>query len=808
MRSKKQVGILSGHTLSMSTAAAAAFLVMVSATLAGTGLAWATPLEQRVDPVAWESIRGVDSLEGRLQTVLDLLANSQSGAGDAPLPDGTRLFATEWVDGVLQVDLELPSGNTSLNLSGPEIDGIVALLSRAVDTDSEFRGVRVRYRGDVSEPFRLLESLSPVFDPGDYDFVPDRPAPAPEPGDGGASAQPRGGPTVGQQPTGALTGVTVFANAGHGWTATTTSWGLQRPLLFNMIEDYGNIEQLNTFAQYCYNAGATVVPFRPVGYQHQEVVLDQDDPEVSYTGPWTSSSGSPYYENNRTVSGISYRFSTAVSSETATARYTPDLPVADYYPVYTWVLCASNRTLQKYRIAHSGGTTEVFVDHRLVGKGWVWLGHYYFEAGTGGYVEISNESNAGGVAITDAIRFGNGMGDVVGAGPGTISGYPRDEEANRYWAESETDINANGLPTSIYDCCSSDSSDNVGTAARWSREMNDTSVNNDRWRRVYLEFHSNASGGSARGSLALITGNATTNQAAYADIMGNEIEEDMQILDGLVPFEHSWGSRANTFSGAYGAISTTNNGNEFDATIIEVAFHDNQQDTELLLDPKVRDAVGRASVHAIIKFLNSLAGSTVPLAFAPVAPERVQAVHNGSGGVVVSWIAPPSGEAYGQAPTGYRVYRSTNGYGFDGGLDVGNTLTTTLNDVPADTTTFLRVTAYNAGGESMPSETMAVRRAGSGGSSFLIVSGFDRIGRSQNPYQVLSGVGTQRRPIMRHVNSRDYTVQHGLALAAAGATFDSCANEAVISGAVTLGGYPAIDWICGEESSADSTFDA
>ncbi|MCH7814096.1 MAG: hypothetical protein IID40_08760 [Planctomycetes bacterium] len=65
--------------------------------------------------------------------------------------------------------------------------------------------------------------------------------------------------------------------------------------------------------------------------------------------------------------------------------------------------------------------------------------------------------------------FGNGLGDVVGARPGTISGYPRDEEAGRYWAEAETDINANGLPTSIYDCCSSDSSDNVGTAALITR---------------------------------------------------------------------------------------------------------------------------------------------------------------------------------------------------------------------------------------------------------------------------------------------------------------------------------------------------
>ena len=40
-----------------------------------------------------------------------------------------------------------------------------------------------------------------------------------------------------------------------------------------------------------------------------------------------------------------------------------------------------------------------------------------------------------------------------------------------------------------------------------------------------------------------------------------------------------------------GAISTGNNSNEFDATLIELAFHDNQQDAELLRDAGVRRAM-------------------------------------------------------------------------------------------------------------------------------------------------------------------------------------------------------------------------
>jgi len=747
---------------------------------------------------------GARDIEPLVRESLQQAIQAPDDEGRVVLPPGAVLDRTEWDDGLARIDLTLPAELAGWMVEPAEVERLQELLSAGLWEDPAFRGLLVRVRIGPDGEHLPLDAYLPDTPAPTSGAEPLDIAPALRAGEPGMRS-----PDLGQQPTGALSGVTVFAAAGHGWTAGTSSWFLQRPLLLNMIEDYGNLEQLNYFVQYLYNAGATVVPSRPVGYQNIEVVIDNDDPEVTFTGTWTNSTGSPYYQGQRTISGVHYRFASAATTESATARYTPNLPVADYYPVYTWVLSSTNRTTQKYRIVHAGGTTEMVVDHRLVGKGWVWLGNYYFLAGTGGYVEISNESAAGGSVIADAIRFGNGIGDVVGAGPGTISGYPRDEEAQRYWAESETGINAVGMDPGIYDCCSTDQSDNIGAFARWAREMNETATNNDRWRRVYLEFHSNASSGSAKGTVALITTTgATTNQALFADIMGGEIQLDMQILDGLVPFEYLWGSRSNTYTSAYGAISTGNNGNEFDATILEVAFHDNVEDAALLLDPKVRDAVARSSVHGIIKFLNALSGSTVPLAFAPVAPERVQAVHNGSGGIVVSWIAPPAGEAFGNAPTGYRIYRSTNGYGFDGGLDVGNVLTATVSDIPAGTATWLRVAAYNAGGESMPSETLAVRRSADESATFLIVNGFDRIGRTQNPSQTLSGVGTQRRPMIQHVNTRDYSVQLGGALAAAGATFDYASNEAVIAGTVSLGDYRAVAWILGEESSADSTFDA
>ncbi len=724
--------------------------------------------------------------------------------------DGGRVDQTDWVGNVCHLKLTIPAFSTE----SPEIIDIQELsesLMRSIKSDLDYGGVIVSVRTGESDDYRPLEDYVPVVGPGTY--PPLREDAAILPGENAATPEQLrtlGGPgaNAGSQPAGALSGVVVYTTAGHGWTANAGSWGLQRPLLLDMVEDYGNLDQLNYFVDYLFNAGATVVPFRPVGYQTEEVVLDQDDPGVTYTGSWVNSGSSPYYENNATNSGINYRFAVANVTESATARYTPNIPTSDYFPVYTWVLDSNNRTPQLYRISHSGGTAEVTIDHRMVGRGWVYLGAYYFEAGTSGYVEISNQSAAGGNVIADAIRFGNGIGDIVGAGPGTISGYPRDEEAQRYWAESESGVNAVGLPSTIYNCCGSDNSDNISTAARWAREMNNTSFNTDRWRRVYLEFHSNASGGAARGTVALVTGVSTKTlfQTEYATILGDEVEQDMLILDA--DFEFPWVARSNPANGSFGAISTNANSDEFDATILEVAFHDNASDAALLLDPKVRDGVARSSLHGVTKFLNSLAGSTVPLAFLPTQPRNPRAIHDGNGGIAISWDTPLTGEAQGDAPTGYRVYRSSNGYGFDNGTDVGLTNSVTLNDVPPYTTTYFRIAAYNAGGESLPSITIGARARLNGPAKYLIVNGFDRVSRSQDPRQVLGGLGTQRRPILRHVNSFDYVIQHGDALADAGVDFDSCQNENIISGAVDLANYQAVLWICGEESSADETFDA
>ncbi len=765
---------------------------------------------------------GIDPAAVRLAHVVRNAASMATSDGRLLLPAGTTFDALDFDDrGVAHVRLTFPADAAGLTIEPLQAATISHVVQNALGDGREINGIAVQAR-IADGPYRWLGEYGPRDEARpEQDVREALPPPQAEQSAEGseteATAERLGGvgSNANGQPAGALSGVVVFCSAGHGWTAGTSSWFLQRPLLLDMVEDYGNLEQLNYFVNYLYNAGAVVVPFRPIGYQTAEIVLDNDDAGVTYTGSWSNSvATAEYYENGVTPSGVPYRFASANATETATARYTPSIPQADFYPVYCWTRDGTDRTTQIYRVQHPGGTAQVTIDHRRVGKGWIWLGTFYFQAGTAGYVEISNQSSAGGVVIADAIRFGDGIGDVVGDGPGSISGFPRDEEAQRYWAESEAGLNAVGMPSSIWDCCSTDQNDNVGTGSRWAREMNRTDINNDRWRRIYIEYHSNAAGCGtstcgAKGTVCLVSVSApTTNQQELATILGDEIEADMFAIDDT--FEFLWGARSNPFAGEYGAISTVGNGNEFDATIVEVAFHDNVEDAANLRNATVRDAVARSTLQGVVKFLSNTTifpTTQVPQAFLPDPPERVRAVHNGGGNVVVSWIAGPTGGAHGDAPTGYRIYRSTNGYGFGNVVDAGNVLSFALTDIPADVTTYLRVAAYNAGGESMPSEVIAVRRSVSGGSPVLVVNGFDRVSRQQDLIYNIPA-GPMERPIARRVNAFDYVVQHADALTAIDVSFDSCANEAVTSGGVQLGDYTAVIWILGEESTADDTFSA
>lgn len=110
----------------------------------------------------------------------------------------------------------------------------------------------------------------------------------------------RGGPFVPAmgQPTGALTGKVIYTSGGHGFAATASGgWTTGRGNNNSVSEDMGNKDQMSIYADYCFNAGATVVPFRPVGNQTNEVIVDDSSPSgFQLFGTWTNSANTPYWE--------------------------------------------------------------------------------------------------------------------------------------------------------------------------------------------------------------------------------------------------------------------------------------------------------------------------------------------------------------------------------------------------------------------------------------------------------------------------------------------------------------------------------
>lgn len=517
------------------------------------------------------------------------------------------------------------------------------------------------------------------------------------------------GPTF-TQPAGALTGKVVFTMAGHGWTYDTDKmyYYTQRGLSHGMVEDMGNADQMHIFAHMLFNSGATVVPLRPVDYQPNERVLDNSMPQVKFFGPWKRGTSDRYYG---TLDDLTpYAFAEASLVESAVARYRPYIPESGYYPVYVWARDGDDRSNQLYRIAHSGGLAEARVNWRRVGKTWVWLGTYHFDQGTAGYVETSNkvidpyEAYQRHVVVADAVRFGNGRGDVPR--PGGISGFSREDEGDSYWIQRALGVNADRRLFDVGRDGSSTISSPPKAAAYANRELDGTFLD-----RVLISFHSNASSGKARGAVALFNANPQQRpsyQENLAEIMGHEVNRQMAAEDP--PAEEKWSPRErNTYSGInFGELRRDYIHNEMCATIIETAFHDNAADAQFLLNPISRIQMAQATLRGLLRWYAEVAYPNSSYSLPPARPTAVAAIADKQR-IQVKWQLGSVGEFSGGSATEVRIYRSSNGYSFDGGITAtADAESISLDPLTTSSATFVRVTAVNGAGESFPSQTIAV----------------------------------------------------------------------------------------------------
>lgn len=632
------------------------------------------------------------------------------------------------------------------------------------------------------------------------------------------------------RPEGSLTGKAVVINAGHGFhDHLTWGWILQRGYVHMNYEDFHNPEFLNQIAiPYFYNAGASVWSAREMDLNENMVIVDVEDGEdypanglYLETGSWSDSSGAGFEsmqvsgrtsfqeEENPFADGLT-RFAYNTGDGTSVARWTPNIPEDGYYNVYlSWHGSANRTDSALYRVNHTGGSTDFYVNQQINGQTWYFIGNFFFEAGLNeeiGSVQLINQNTDGAVISADAVRFGGGLGRIRRTEAGNqTSGYPAWEEDAVY------NIQFMGSPANEYFW--STTGNNPDERRGWSarprfarRRQQEEGLDT-----VYIAWHTNAFDGTARGYRTYVH---DTNRRQMDIDYRNAVHDRMiqEILQG--PYGDQFHSHHIKRFTNFGENNPTNLGDHVAGFLIEAIFHDNEQDMLLYRNPYFRHFMARAFYHGVVDYFNFRDhGGDHVLKYLPEPPQNLRAFNLGSHQVRVEWDEPisrnpngtPEERTVGDAAESYKVYLSRNGLGFDNGREVSGTHHI-FDDLEPGGLYFVRVTALNSGGESFATETLTFTVANTTG-RILIVNGFNRFDKGILARKYYPA--TREHLHLPQVNMFNYSVQHAHAIMEHGFhAIDSCANEAVINQDINLQDYSIVIWILGQESINDRTFNS
>jgi len=702
------------------------------------------------------------------------------------VPQGTEVAAVlEPSERTVVVRLEVPASELE-HLDHERFEVLVEQVGGTL-APTDWGDLRIQVRDPESGDFVALADFLPEIE------VPAKPS---SDGDGGSGAaaveggQP-GAPGQGQ-PAGALSGKTVYVSAGHGWewNSYRDQWRTQRPPYPSgdydgpIIEDHNNAEAVNQYLlHYLWNAGAQVWPVRERDMNSDETIVD--DPDAACSGSWASIESG--------YGGHSREADTVTGEPTAATTWSASLAADGRYAVYVWYEAKAGRaTDARYIVHHAGGETTVRVNQQQDGYTWRYIGTYGFLAGGEARVTLTNKSDvAGRTVAADAVRFGGGTFDSLGGIDTVADGPPHKpwwEVASYYYTQKM------GMPAPYGDVTARP------TYARWEQSDSEGPA-------VYVSWHTNGATGhqwSYSGTetyahngegLARTEGSLELRHALHSEV----------VRDIRAGWDSSWVDRGEKTRnlGELRLLWDDDASKRMPGALLEIGFHDHPGDTDALKEPRFNQLVARAVYQGIVKYFDS---NGVLL---PEPPTHPAVANIGGGSVRVSWEPSPTDGVglRGDAATGYRVYTSRNGIGWSNGVSVGSGTEHVISGLSAGELLFVRVTATNAGGESFPTETLAVRVGDT--AEVLIVNGFDRLNETMCVCENDPTEGLNMRMLLDRMNRYDYVIQHAEAIRdAAHLAFDSASNEAVRDGAVNLNNYTIVDWILGEESTDDETLDA
>lgn len=415
------------------------------------------------------------------------------------------------------------------------------------------------------------------------------------------------------------------------------------------------------------------------------------------------------------------------------------------------------------------------------------------------------------------------------------SGYPRYLEGARYW------LHWAGFPETIYSPYhgSDDYKDDYTSRGHWvnylaggsrvlpGRDGLNLPVD------VCLALHSDAGKRSddsyvgtlgiyfTQGGISYQDGTPRINSRMLTDLVMRQITGDIRQT-----YEPRW-TRRSMWDKSYVEARVP----EVPTTLIELMSHQNFGDMKYGLDPNFRFLVGRSIYKGLARFLSERKGRELVIQPLPVKNFYIKRVSAGK--YRLSWSAEHDKLEPTADPRKYLIFERTEGViGF---RKIGETSSTHFDLKVTDNKIHsFKIVAANDGGNSFPSETLALREGE--GNPVLIINGFSRVAApgwysadgsagfnstddfgvpyirdisfSGHQTEFRRGAGEAFGRSSRNYESKviagntfDFAALHGESLAKKGFGFVSASAGAVEAGHLSLHDYKLIDLILGKQKA-------
>ena len=664
--------------------------------------------------------------------------------------------------------------------------------------------------------------------------------------------------------------IALWQSHGRYFDEEDHMWKWMRAPLHTTVEDiYTQSYVIPFLIPMLENAGAYVLTPRERDIQIREFIID-NDPSFDGEREGLVRRNGKYFESGKWNDGGvgfadkklcyqlgetpfsmgTFRTSQTVSKDepSSMAVWEAQIEERGKYAVYvSYASLPNSSECAHYTVNHLGGKNEFTVNQKIAGGTWVYLGTFEMDGNCSVVLDnatCKGERFVGGSVVSaDAVKIGGGMGKYEREG--STSGLPSFVEGSLYWLQWA------GFDGSLTEKWEGDYTKDLAGRGAWSTKMKtERNVPID----LSLGLHSDAGtspNDSIVGTLGIYTlkcdnstvfpdGKDRIVSRSYTDLVQTQVVNDIRA-----EFEPEW-TRRETWDRSYSESRTTS----VPGLLLEVLSHNNFADMKYGLDPSFRFTVSRGVYKGMLKFLSNMYGRNYVVQPLPV---NSIAARIGEGIARIYWKATddplePTAEARGF------ILQTREGSGVFGQEIVlpsseikreGDFYCTDVK-IKAGRIYSFRVTAYNEGGKSFPSEIVCVGLPGNStvwdddSQTVMVVNNFDRISApswfdtpeyagfdrsldSGVPYLYdisYGGENYQKRRELPWVdndnggfgasytdyagkviagNTFDYAYVHGKALMDAGYAFYSVSRDAWCADSTLGDGAFSVDLICGKQ---------